>query len=145
MTAPHMLLLPSCPPALHPFVCCAVCRYVQVEYGPMELDLNLRARIHCLEQQLAAANVSGLVETNAGVRSVMIEYDARQLTLPDLLKLVSTADARIGDVAHMVLPSRIVHLPMAFEERWVRCVGVCCSIQRWSVLQCPARIWISNS
>eukprot|EP00878_Enallax_costatus_P006672 GHUV01006994.1.p1 GENE.GHUV01006994.1~~GHUV01006994.1.p1 ORF type:complete len:992 (+),score=332.89 GHUV01006994.1:1132-4107(+) len=93
-------------------------RYVQVEYGPMELDLNLRARIHCLEQQLAAANAQGLVETNAGVRSVMIEYDARQLPLPDLLTLIRKADAAIGDVAHMVLPSRIVHLPMAFEERW---------------------------
>jgi allophanate hydrolase subunit 1 len=83
----------------------------------MELDLNLRARIHCLEQQLAAANVTGLVETNAGVRSVMIEYDTRQLALPDLLALISKADAEIGDVAHMVLPSRIVHLPMAFDER----------------------------
>lgn len=93
-------------------------RYVQVEYGPMELDLNLRARIHCLEQQLAARNVAGLVETNAGVRSVMIEYDARKLSLPSLLGLISSADAHIGDVAHMVLPSRVVHLPMAFEERW---------------------------
>lgn len=93
------------------------CRYVQVEYGPMELDLNLRARIHCLEQQLAARNVAGLVETNAGVRSVMIEYDARKLSLPSLLGLISSADAHIGDVAHMVLPSRVVHLPMAFEER----------------------------
>ena len=29
------------------------CRYVQVEYGPMELDLNLRVRIHELEKHLA--------------------------------------------------------------------------------------------
>jgi urea carboxylase len=86
----------------------------------MELDLNLRARIHCLEKELAAAATTGLVETNAGVRSVMIEYDARQLSLPDLLALIEKADAAIGDVAHMVLPSRIVHLPMAFEERCVQ-------------------------
>lgn len=83
----------------------------------MELDLNLRARIHCLEKELAAAGIAGLVETNAGVRSVMIEYDARKLSLPDLLAHVESADAAIGDVAHMVLPSRIVHLPMAFDER----------------------------
>jgi urea carboxylase len=83
----------------------------------MELDLNLRARIHCLEKELAAANKPGLVETNAGVRSVMIEYDARTLSLPDLLALIDSADAAIGDVAHMVLPSRVVHLPMAFDER----------------------------
>lgn len=93
---------------------------MQLEYGPVELDLNLRARIHCLEKQLAAANKPGLVETNAGVRSVMIEYDARSLSLPELLALIESADASIGDVAHMVLPSRIVHLPMAFDERCVR-------------------------
>lgn len=92
-------------------------RNVQVEYGPMELDLNLRARIHCLEKQLAAADLAGLVETNAGVRSVMIEYDARTLSLPSLLAAIEAADAAIGDVALMVLPSRIVHLPMAFDER----------------------------
>lgn len=89
----------------------------------MELDLNLRARIHCLEKELAAAAATGLVENNAGVRSVMIEYDARHLSLPDLLALIERADAAIGDVAHMVLPSRIVHLPMAFDERWVEGSG----------------------
>ena len=30
------------------------CRYVFVEYGPMELDLNLRVRIDELEKYLAA-------------------------------------------------------------------------------------------
>jgi len=93
-------------------------RYVQIEYGPVELDLNLRVRIHCLEQQLAAAKAPGLVETNAGVRSCMIEYDQRSLALPQLLELIQKADAAIGDVKHMVLPSRVLHLPMAFDERW---------------------------
>lgn len=31
-----------------------VCRYVFVEYGPMQLDLNLRVRVHFLEQALAS-------------------------------------------------------------------------------------------
>ena len=33
---------------------CMYCRYVFVEYGPMELDLNLRVRIDELEKYLAA-------------------------------------------------------------------------------------------
>ncbi|KIZ06735.1 UreA carboxylase [Monoraphidium neglectum] len=93
-------------------------RYVQLEYGPMELDLSLRARIHALEKELAALSLAGLVETSAGVRSVMIEYDQRALVLPDLLDAIARADGAIGNVAEMVLPSRIVHLPMAFDERW---------------------------
>ncbi|DBA70016.1 TPA: hypothetical protein ACH3X2_012365 [Trebouxia sp. C0005] len=48
-------------------------RYVQVEYGPMELDLNLRVRIYELEKHLKQQGVEGLVETSPGVRSCMIE------------------------------------------------------------------------
>ena len=32
-------------------------RYVLVEYGPMELDLNLRVRVWALQARLAAAQV----------------------------------------------------------------------------------------
>lgn len=60
---------------------------MQVEYGPMELDLNLRVRVHCLEAWLKDANVAGLMETSPGVRSCMIEYDVRRLTLSRLLKV----------------------------------------------------------
>ena len=41
----------------------------------------------------------GLVECNAGVRSLMIEYEQRNLTLPALLDVIKTADAAIGNVA----------------------------------------------
>jgi allophanate hydrolase subunit 1 len=82
------------------------------------LQRTRRARIHALEKELAALSLAGLVETSAGVRSVMIEYDQRALVLPDLLDAIARADGAIGNVAEMVLPSRIVHLPMAFDERW---------------------------
>lgn len=51
------------------------CVRAQLEYGPMELDLSLRARVHELEKWLKARALPGLVETSPGVRSVMIEYD----------------------------------------------------------------------
>ena len=37
------------------------CRYVFVEYGPMELDLNLRVRVHELEQHLQKKVNYGLI------------------------------------------------------------------------------------
>lgn len=57
-----------------------------------------RARVHALEKELASRNLSGLVETNAGVRSCMIEYDQRKMPLPTLLNNIREADAAIGDV-----------------------------------------------
>ena len=35
-----------------PYARSNLCRYIFVEYGPMELDLNLRVRIHELEEWL---------------------------------------------------------------------------------------------
>jgi urea carboxylase len=40
-------------------------RYVLVEYGPMELDLNLRVRVWELQAHLAAARVGLLTSCQA--------------------------------------------------------------------------------
>ncbi|KAK9817750.1 hypothetical protein WJX72_001615 [[Myrmecia] bisecta] len=93
-------------------------RYVFVEYGPMELDLNLRVRVAELEQWVADQAVPGIVETSPGVRSCMIEYDQRVLPVAKLLNILSTAEASISEARNQVLSSRILHLPMAFNERW---------------------------
>jgi urea carboxylase len=60
------------------------------------------------------------VETNPGVRSCVIEYDQKTLPLAALMAAIDAADASLPDVTQLVLPSRIVHLPMAYEERWSR-------------------------
>ncbi|KAG2435985.1 hypothetical protein HYH02_011698 [Chlamydomonas schloesseri] len=97
-------------------------RYVQVDYGPMELDITLRVRVHCLMKTLAdmaaAGEFPGLVETSPGVRSCMIEYDIAKISPGRLLQVLEAAEARIPDCSTMTLPSRVVHLPMAFDERW---------------------------
>ncbi|EFJ41655.1 hypothetical protein VOLCADRAFT_98356 [Volvox carteri f. nagariensis] len=99
-------------------------RYVQVDYGPMALDIRLRVRVHCLRRVLdemaAAGELPGLVETSPGVRSCMVEYDIAAISPGRLLQVLEAAEARIPEVSSMVLPSRIVNLPMAFDERWTK-------------------------
>jgi urea carboxylase len=92
-------------------------RYVFVEYGPMELDLNLRVRVQLLEDWLKGNKAQGVVETSPGVRSLMIEYDPDVLHLEDLLKLVGQAETELQSQARGgKLPSRILHLPIAFDD-----------------------------
>ena len=92
-------------------------RYVFVEYGPMELDLNLRVRVELLEEWLAKEDIKGLVETSPGVRSLMIEYSPDILHLNQLLQVIKQAENDIQvDVRNAMLPSRIIHLPIAFDE-----------------------------
>ena len=93
-------------------------RYVFLEYGPMELDLALRVRVQQVEDWLASASVPGLIETSPGVRSVMIEYDQRVLPLSELIELIKRAEAEMVPATEVKLPTRIMHLPLAFDDRW---------------------------
>lgn len=92
--------------------------YLLVEYGEMVLDLNLRMRIYSLGQYFEQEQVRGLLEMAPGVRSVLIKYDPLQLPLRKFLKILKAAEANLPTSETMKVPSRVVHLPLAFHERW---------------------------
>jgi urea carboxylase len=95
-------------------------RYVFLEYGPMALDLALRVRVAEVEAWLAAQGVDGLLETSPGVRSVMIEYDTARLPLSALIALLDRAEAELPPASEATIRSRVVRLPLAFDDRWTR-------------------------
>ena len=93
-------------------------RYVFVEYGRMELDLNLRVRVKRLQEWLSQSCETGILETSPGVRSVMVEYDQHILSLARLLDIIVQADKELESIDSLKLSTRIVHLPLAFNDRW---------------------------
>ncbi len=88
----------------------------------MELDINLRVRVHELEQYLAARKVEGLIETSPGVRSVVIEYDQRRLPLPKLLEVRwgvacrSSTAAALGTCFHTLLLTCWTCVPVHYNR-----------------------------
>lgn len=95
-------------------------RYIQIEYGPQELDLAVRVRVNCMEEALKRASIPGFIESSPGVRSLMVEYDMRQITPPALLQALQELDMALPDPSKMVLSSRIIRLPMAFDDPAVK-------------------------
>ncbi|UFZ02665.1 urea carboxylase [Bradyrhizobium ontarionense] len=91
-------------------------RYVLLEYGPNELDLRLRFRVHALMEDLKANPVRGILELSPGVRSLQINYDSRVIHQKDLLDALLAAELRLPAVDTMKVKTRVVHLPMAFED-----------------------------
>jgi urea carboxylase len=91
-------------------------RYLLVEYGPMMLDLALRFRVQALLDWLAEQKVPGIREMTPGVRSLQIHYEPRQLPLARLLDLLEQAEAELKDLSEAEMPSRIVHLPLAWDD-----------------------------
>lgn len=90
--------------------------YILLEYGDNVLDLALRLRVHLLMEALKAEPLRGLEELAPGVRSLQLRYDSRVLHQRTLLDHLLHLEENLGDVAELKVPTRIVHLPMAFED-----------------------------
>jgi urea carboxylase len=91
-------------------------RYLLVETGPNELDLNLRVRIHALEQQLREQRLHGIVDITPGIRSLQIHYDSRVLPREELMAVLDGCERAIPDLDDITIPSRTVHLPLSWED-----------------------------
>jgi len=91
-------------------------RNLLVEYGPNVLDLNLRFRVHALETALRAENLPGIVDITPGVRSLQIHYDGDRLRRDALLAALDACERRIPDLDDISVPSRIVHLPLSWDD-----------------------------
>ncbi|HUP72040.1 MAG TPA: 5-oxoprolinase/urea amidolyase family protein [Acidimicrobiales bacterium] len=90
-------------------------RFVLVEYGPMMLDLELRARVHALEQWVVA-NLDGVVDATAGVRSLLVQVDGHTRGVASALSALQRAEDELGDVRGMEFPSRVMHLPLSWDD-----------------------------
>jgi urea carboxylase len=91
-------------------------RFLLVEYGPMTLDLELRLRVHSLDAWVAANLVDGLVDATPGVRSLLVQVDGERLTIDRALGALRAAEAELPDVAEQPFTSRIVHLPLSWDD-----------------------------
>ena len=91
-------------------------KYLLVEYGPIELDLNLRFRVQALLEWLVEQRIAGITDTTPGVRSLQIHYEPKQLPLERLMQLLEQAEAELKDLSEAELPSRIIHLPLAWDD-----------------------------
>jgi urea carboxylase len=100
-------------------------RHLLIEYGPSTLDLSLidlelRVRLYALEERLRAAVLPGILDITPGVRTLQIHYDRRVLSRDHLLEAVDACENEIPDAGTMGLPSRIVHLPLSWDDPAIR-------------------------
>ena len=95
-------------------------KYLLVEYGEMELNLNLRFRAHVLMQELQRAKFPGLMELTPGIRSLQIHYDSLQLPLDSLLDRLIEIEENLPPIDQIEIPSRIVHLPLSWDDEATR-------------------------
>jgi urea carboxylase len=91
-------------------------KYLLVEYGPIVLDLDLRLRAHALMQWLERRALPGIIDLTPGIRSLQIHYDNRILPRQKLLTFLEQAENELGDTNDFEVTSRIVHLPLSWDD-----------------------------
>ena len=91
-------------------------RHLLIEIGPNELDLNLRFRVHALQQRLGEQQLRGIVDVTPGIRSLQIHYDTRELSRELLLGCLDECERSLTNLDDIVVPARVVHLPLSWED-----------------------------
>jgi len=87
-----------------------------IEYGPPTLDLDLRFRVHALMCWLQEHRPPGIVDLTPGIRSLQVHFDDSVLPLTRLLDVLTDAEARLPAIEDMEVPTRIVHLPLSWDD-----------------------------
>jgi urea carboxylase len=90
-------------------------RYILLEYGEDVLDLALRLRVHLLIQAIREQKLP-VEELSPGVRSLQIRYDSSRFQQAELMRHLQRLEDTLPDVSSLKIPTRVVHLPMAFED-----------------------------
>jgi urea carboxylase len=91
-------------------------RFLLVEYGDMTLDLELRLRVHALERWVDTELGAGVVDATAGVRSLLVQVDGDRLRVSDAMDALCRAQDELDDVAEEPFESRIVRLPLSWDD-----------------------------
>jgi urea carboxylase len=65
---------------------------------------------------VADHQVEGIVDLTPGIRSLQVHVDGRALDVPCALDLVRQAEDELPDLADLVVPSRVVHLPLSWDD-----------------------------
>lgn len=90
--------------------------YLLLEFGAAEIDLATRFRADALMTELRERNLPGVNELTPGIRSLQIHYQPEAQPLAGLLTIVRGLWARLASAQDLSLPSRIVHLPLSWDD-----------------------------
>ena len=95
--------------------------FIQVEYGrEQRAALQDSFRMLAINDIIHDKKIKGLIETVPGLRTNMLHFDPTALDTRDLIAEVKDAEDSMPTVDDVVLHSRLIHLPLAFEDSETR-------------------------
>ncbi|MCI2422652.1 carboxyltransferase domain-containing protein [Saccharopolyspora sp. K220] len=93
---------------------------VLMEYGSAEPDLALNFFVVRALAGLTADPPPGFIEAAPGFRSILVKFDPTRCSRALLLDHLTVLHERQPDISSLVVPSRLITLPIAFDDSETR-------------------------
>ncbi|KAM5536440.1 hypothetical protein V8D89_009876 [Ganoderma adspersum] len=92
---------------------------ILVEFGDMELDFAIRARIHAFESEVRKRAIPGVWFLAPCIRSTMVHFDPLVATQDDVLAALIEVEASLpASVESLTFPGRRITFPVVLDDRW---------------------------
>lgn len=88
---------------------------VLVEYGEMELNIDLRFRVHILMQELKKKQLP-IINLTPGIRSLQVNFDIEKISVKEMVAQILQVNKEIPELENITVPSRIVRLPLSWDD-----------------------------
>lgn len=88
---------------------------VLVEYGEMELNIDLRFRVHILMQELEKKQLP-IINLTPGIRSLQVNFDIEKISVKEMVAQILQVNKEIPELENITVPSRIVRLPLSWDD-----------------------------
>lgn len=88
---------------------------ILVEYGEMELNIELRFRVHVLMQELQKKDLP-IIDLTPGIRSLQIHFDVNKIDARKMAEIVTDINRELTELKDITVPSRIVKLPLSWDD-----------------------------
>jgi allophanate hydrolase subunit 1 len=89
--------------------------YLLVEFGEMSTDFFYNLRAMALGEE--AKKIPGVIETVPAVRSLVVHFDSLRVGMKELLERLKEIEMEIKSVSDLVMPSRLIRLPVAYRDK----------------------------
>jgi urea carboxylase len=115
-------------------------RHLLIEFGTNHLDFGMRLRAHALMQWFESNPIPGIIDLTPGIRSLQIHYDSSIVKRHTLLDALDQAGRELKHIADLSVPSRIVHLPLSWDDPATRL-----AIDRYMKSERPDAPWCPSN
>jgi len=91
-----------------------------VEYGEMQLDIELRFRAHVLMEAMKEAAFEGVADITPGIRSLQVHFDPKVCDRSELIERLKEIELTLPSIEDIEVPARVVYLPLSWDDESTR-------------------------